>query len=335
MLHKVQRLTDREPTEVHDAQAADRHGKADIGQAVPVALRARTLGHALLEFFSHRVGLRFGESARDVVENALKGPLERAASVCALIIDREIFLARAVQNGVQRVLGKVLHGRCERELIFFCKRLKIHPGDRVVLDVIEAAGLDRAVQDRLVPVGDDKVGVCDQLRAETRADRARAVGIVEREHARRELRKTDAAVLAGVVLGEDRVAVVCHFVQNHKAARKRQRGLDRVRQTSCQIGLHDEPVNDDLDVVLFVFVERNFFCQIIDAAVDPHARVAAFSCVLKDLCMLTLFSAHNRGEYLKARLFGKAHDLIDDLVDSLPLDLFAALRTVRHTAARP
>ena len=161
MLHKVQRLTDREPTEVHDAQAADRHGEADIGQAVPVALRARTLGHAFLELFSHRVGLRFGESARDVIENALKGPLERAASVRAFIVDGEAFLARAVQNGVQRVLGKVLHGRCERKLIFFCERLKIHPGDRVVLDIIKAAGLDRAVQDRLVPVGDDKVGVCD------------------------------------------------------------------------------------------------------------------------------------------------------------------------------
>ena len=113
---------------------------------------------------------------------------------------------------MQRVLGKVLHGRCERELIFFRERLKIHPGDRVVLDVIEAAGLNRAVQNRLVPVGDNKVGVCDQLRAETRADRARAVGIVKGKHARRELRKTDAAVLAGVVLGEDRVAVVRNFI---------------------------------------------------------------------------------------------------------------------------
>ena len=27
--------------------------------------------------------------------------------------------------------------------------------------------------------------------------------------------------------------------------------------------------------------------------------------------MLTLFSAHNRGEYLKARLFGELHDLIE------------------------
>ena len=59
MLHKVQRLMDRKTAEVHDAQAADRHGKADIGQAVPVALRARTLGHAFLELFSHRVGLGF------------------------------------------------------------------------------------------------------------------------------------------------------------------------------------------------------------------------------------------------------------------------------------
>ena len=87
--------------------------------------------------------------------------------------------------------------------------------------------------------------------------------------------------------------------------------------------------------MLFVFVELDFFGQIIDAAVDAHAGVAALSCVFKDLCVLALFSAHDGGKNLKARFLGQLHDFVDNLVDCLPLNLLAAFRTVRHAAARP
>ena len=45
--------------------------------------------------------------------------------------------------------------------------------------VVEARGLNRALQDGFGIVGDDKRGVCHELRAETAAHRTRAVGIVE------------------------------------------------------------------------------------------------------------------------------------------------------------
>ena len=43
--------------------AADRDGKADVRQSVSVALRARMLGHAFLQFLAHRVGLGFAQAA--------------------------------------------------------------------------------------------------------------------------------------------------------------------------------------------------------------------------------------------------------------------------------
>ena len=236
---------------------------------------------------------------------------------------------------MQRIFGKVLHGRREREMIFLCQRLKIHPGNRVVLDVIEAACLNGPVQNRLVPVGNDKVGVGDQLRAETRADRARAVGIVEREHARRQLRQADAAVFAGVVLREDGVFVPVHLVENHKPAGKRQRGLDRVCQTPRKIGLHDQTVDHNVDVVFFVLVELDFLGKIVDAFIDARTHKAAASGVVEHLRMLALFAAHDGGENLKACFLRKTHDLIDNLVDRLALDFLSALRAVRHAAARP
>ena len=52
-----------------------------------------------------------------------------------------------------------------------------------------------------------ELGVGLELRAQARADRARAVGIVEREHPGRQLRQADPAVLTGVVLRKHRVAV--------------------------------------------------------------------------------------------------------------------------------
>ena len=107
-----------------------------------MALGARALGHTLLKLLAHGVGLRLGEAPGDVIDNALKGPLQRAAPVGALIIDRELFRARAVENNVERLLRQGVDGVVQGEMIFFRQRLKIHPGDGVVANVVPAAGLD-------------------------------------------------------------------------------------------------------------------------------------------------------------------------------------------------
>ena len=132
----------------------------------------------------HRLGLRLGIAAGDVVEHALKRALHHAAAVGALVIDREIFLAGAVENGVERRFRQLTDGLRQGEVIFFPERLKVHPRDGVVTDVVVAAGLNGALQDGFGVVGDDERRVCHELRAETRADGAGTVGVIEGEHPR-------------------------------------------------------------------------------------------------------------------------------------------------------
>ena len=107
-----------------------------------MTLGARALGHTLLKLLAHGVGLRLGEAPGDVIDNALKRPLQRAAPVGAFIIDGEFFRTRAVENDVERFLRQSIDGVIQGKMIFFRQRLKIHPGDGVVADIVPAGGLD-------------------------------------------------------------------------------------------------------------------------------------------------------------------------------------------------
>ena len=68
------------------------------------------------------------------------------------------------------------------------------------------AGAEAAVEERARPVGDDSGGIEIVFRTETVAGRAGAVGRIEAEGARLELRNGDAAVRAGQLFGEDVVS---------------------------------------------------------------------------------------------------------------------------------
>ena len=98
-----------------------------------------------------------------------------------------------------------------------------------------------------------------------------------------------------MVLGEERVFVPVQLVENDEAAGKIGGCLHGIRQSPGKIGLHDEPVDDDLNVVLFVLVERNILRQLVQTPVDAHAGVAAAPGILEDLLVLALFAAHDGG----------------------------------------
>ena len=55
---------------------------------------------------------------------------------------------------------------------------------------------------------------------------------------------------------------------------ERERRLDRLRQPQAQVVLHHEPVDDDLDRVLELLVERGRLLEQVLLAVDLHAREA-------------------------------------------------------------
>src|SRR5439155_1355053 len=113
-------------------------------------------------------------------------------------------------------------------------------------------------------------------RAEPAALRARAVGVVEREHARRNLRQGDAALGAREALGEEHrlaaLAAVGHGLDLDHAVGQAQRGLERVGEPRAEAVTHDETVDDHLDRVLALFVELDLLAELADGAVHPDAR---------------------------------------------------------------
>ena len=220
-------------------------------------------------------------------------------------------------------------------MVLFRQRFKVHARDAVAAHVVPARGADRTVEQGNALIRDDELGVDLELRAEACARRARAERVVEREHARHQLFDGDAAVLAGVVLRKEDIAVIWQDICKNETARKRRRGLARIRQAVDDVGAEDEAVDDDLDIVLFVLFEGNFLAEVIHVPVGADADIARAARVLENFYMLAFFAADDRRHDLHARALAQRHELVDDLVDGLLADLLAAVRTVRRADARP
>ena len=87
--------------------------------------------------------------------------------------------------------------------------------------------------------------------------------VVERERARRELFDGYAAIGAGIVLREGNLPVFAHKVNKEQAAGERKRSLGRVGQAADKVFFYDKPVNDDFNVVLFIFVKLYALAELI------------------------------------------------------------------------
>ena len=219
-------------------------------------------------------------------------------------------------------------------MVFFRHRVEVHLGDAVRLDIPPARGVDAAVFDAEPAVWHDELGINQHLNPEAGAGRAGPVGVVEGKQPRRDLFQRDSAVRTCVILGKAeflfRVLQFCR----QQAAGEAQRRFGGVRKTAPDAVLDGDPVHDDLDGVLFVFVQRDLFRQVIDQSVHPGADIAGALRVLQDLFMLALLAAHHRRQQRKPGSLGKLHQAVDDLVHGLLADLTPALRAVRNPDAR-
>ena len=279
--------------------------------------------------------LRLLIAALKVADDALKRAAQHAGTAVGIIMQGELFIPRAVEQDLAHVLRQVADGRCKVKVIFFRQCVVIHPADALIFDAVPAARGDAAVEDGLRRVRNDERRVDAQPRAEAAAGRTRAVGAVEREHPRRELLDRDAAVVAGVVLREEELALFLRDVCQHETTGERGRDLHGVGQAAVLIRADDDAVDHDLDIVLAVFIERDRLRKVIDAAVHAHAHIPAAAGIVEHLLVLALTCTDDRRQDLHARRLRQRRDLIDDLVDRLAADLLAALRAVRRAAARP
>ena len=206
-------------------------------------------------------------------------------------------------------------------------------GDRLqqlrVEEVRLAPGRDRAVRQRERRVRRDQVGVGHQPGAEPGAGRAGTVRGVEGEVARLRLRHAGAVVGAGEVLAHQPFLATIHRDQEHRAMPQPQRRLQRVDQPRPLVGSQHKPVDDHLDVVLLVLLERDGLVEGVDLAVDPDPDEAALAKILEQGEVLALAPPDHRAE--QHELGARRHllDLVGHLVDRLLGDRPPADRAVR------
>jgi hypothetical protein len=93
--------------------------------------------------------------------------------------------------------------------------------------------------------------------------------------------------------------------------------------------LHDEPVDDDRDVVLEALVEDDLLVETAQIAVDDGAGVALLAHLLEQLPVLALALADDRSEDHEAGVGLEGHHPVGDLLERLAGDRLAAGRAVR------
>ena len=95
----------------------------------------------------------------------------------------------------------------------------------------------------------------------------------------------------------------------------------------------DVPVDDDLDRVALVFVERRCIGDVVLLTVDPDTDEALPPRGVDDAIALGLAVLDQWSEDQQAGALGLGEDLVDDLLDALALD-GVTVGTVRHADPR-
>src|SRR5690606_21020259 len=182
------------------------------------------------------------------------------------------------------------------------------------------------------PVGDDKVRVDLHERPEAVALRACAIGIVEREHPRRQFLDADAAVGAGEVLAEYQFLPAYH-IHHQEAAAQVEHRFYGIGEPFDYIRPDYEPVHHDFYSVLHVLFKDYIFVYIAHFAIDAQPDKAVFPRIFDELLVFALPAAHDRRQQLDPGAFRQSHDRVRHLVDGLLRYLLAAGGAVRDAYA--
>ena len=356
----VERLGHRQGRDLGDVAPVHGHRERLGPQPTALAGGARLLDHELLELRPDVLGLGLLEPALEVRDD----PLERRdvavlAALVAVAHDDLLVLGR-VQQVLDRLVRQVLHRDVDPPAARGEDRLRdLHPPrdlGRHLVPRDQGAGLDAPGA-----VRDHEVGLDDQLRPEARARRAGAVRRVEREAPRLQLVDRRPVVRAAVALAEPpllelrRLPVARRRRDDDHALAHAERRLDRVREprrVRVRHGLaggrvdrapglvsrpvlgrlrppDDEPVDDDLDRVPLVPVERRRLAQVVLLAVHPHPDEPLLAGALEDAVALGLAVLDQRPEDEQPGPLGHRQHLVHHLADGLALDLAAARRAMR------
>ena len=200
---------------------------------------------------------------------------------------------------------------------------------------------DRAFAQGEVGIGHDEVGIDLLLEPEPAAGRTGAERIVEREQPRFDFRDGEAGDRTGEFRGKDetlgfalRVLFVGIFGDGDPVG-EFERGLEAFGEPGADIGAHHDPVDDDIDVVLQLLVERRRIGDLIERAVDLQPLEAAFHEIGDFLAIFALAAADHRRDEIKPRALRQSQHAVDHLAHRLAFDRQAGRRRIGDADTRP
>ena len=103
----------------------------------------------------------------------------------------------------------------------------------------------------------------------------------------------------------------------------------------ADIRADNEPVHDDLNGVLFVFLQLDLLVQLIEVPVNTRPDITGALGVLQHLGVLALLAPDDRRHDLNPRPLWQRQHLIDDLVNGLLPDLLAAVGAMGRARSGP
>src|SRR4029077_9889099 len=157
------------------------------------------------------------------------------------------------------------------------------------------ARTEAAVEERTSPVRDDARRIEIIFGAEAIARGARAVGGIEAEGARLELRDGNAAVGAGQLFGGDMVLAADNGDGNETGG-ELEGGGDGLLEARGDALFDEKAIDDDFDGVVLALVESRGSVEGVELAVDAHANEAVLCELFQLLAVGAFATAHDRGE---------------------------------------
>ena len=129
--------------------------------------------------------------------------------------------------------------------------------------------------------------------------RAGTKRVVEGKQPRLDFINGKTGYRTGEIGGKDGPRIVIRVICKGESVGKRKRGFQRIGEAGCQlIGIttNHQPVNNHLDIMLALLVERRGGIKVINLAIDPHTAKALAVIFGKFLAVFTFASAHYRGQ---------------------------------------
>lgn len=114
-----------------------------------------------------------------------------------------------------------------------------------------------------------------------------------------------------------------------------QRRLHRLGEALLSRRLDCNPINDDVDVVLALLIQRWHLSKPMNVSIHPYSGEAIGRQLSEQLDVLTFASTNHRGEDLKLSTLVERHEAVDNLLRGLTADELAAHRAVGLTDAGP